>query len=306
MQHPVLQTEQLTLRPLAPNDAETFFTLFSDAETMRYWGGFRADTLEGTRELVRELMSGAKSHYWTLWRSGDERSIGYVGYIGNDGVPGFGYALERAYWGRGLIVEACRAALDWGFTALGLDRVELWIHEDNVRSLAVARKLGFRAVGQFYRGTDPQGGDPYYYRCFGMLAGEWPASAGRARRPLFDSVEPVVLVPDVAATAKWYCRRLGFELGFFSGDPPTHGGVSRGLWTPNRASIQFSRADPGVEIRPSGWIYFHTGAGIEKLYDEYQANGVEITQPLGVKPWGVREFEVLDLNGYTLRFGANT
>lgn len=305
MKHPVLQTERLTLKPLSAIDAEMFLSLFGDPQTMRYWGGFRADTLEGTLDLIGELMGGADSRYWTLWRDDDDRSIGYVGYIGNDGVPGFGYALERKFWGRGLVVEACRAALDWGFSSMGLDRVELWIHEDNERSLAVARKLDFRAVGQFYRGTDPQGSDPYYYRCFGMLAGDWPTKAGQPRRTLFDSVEPVLVVRDVTATAEYYRDRLGFAIGFLYGDPPTHGGVSRGLWTPNRASVQLSLAESGVEIRPQGSIYFHTGAGIGALYEEYRRNDVDITQVLETMPWGVREFRVVDLNGYVLRFGAN-
>ncbi|MEJ2131313.1 MAG: GNAT family N-acetyltransferase [Gammaproteobacteria bacterium] len=305
MSHPVLQTERLTLKPLSSIDAETLFSMFGDDETMRYWSGFRADTLEGTRELIEGLVRDSNCHYWTLWRPGDSGSIGYVGFIGNPGVPGFGYALCRDFWGQGLVVEACRAALEWGFGSKGLDRVELWIHEDNARSIGVARKLGFRAVGQFYRGRDAPGSEPYYYRCFGMLAGDWSADLTAPRRTLFDAVEPILAVPDVAAAANYYCERLGFELAFLYGEPPSHGAVSRGLWTPNRASLQLTAAERGAEIRPSAAVCFHTGAGIDALYEEYVNNGVEIVQPLQTMPWGVREFRLVDLNGYPLRFVAN-
>ena len=305
MDHGNLRTERLSLRPLSLDDAETLYALFSDAETMRYWGGFRADSLEDTRELIPEIVSGPGAHYWTLWRPGENQSVGYVGFIGNEGVPGFGYALRRDCWGQGLVVEACHAAIEWGFTSLGLDRVELWIHEDNQRSIAVARKLGFRAVGQFYRGHDPQGGDPYYYRCFGMLAAEWPTVDARDRRVLFDGIEPVLVVSDVKESAEYYRDRLGFEIGFLFGDPPTHGGVSRSLWTPNRASLQLSLAQGDDEIRPTGWIYFHTGSGIDDLFDEYKRNDARFTRDLATMPHGLREFEIVDPNGYRLRFGAN-
>ena len=305
MDHPVLQTERLTLRALSIDDAEMLYGLFTDSETMRYWGGFRADTLEATRELIPGIVNGAGAHYWTLWRPGENQSIGYVGFIGNEGVPGFGYALRRDCWGQGFVAEACRAAIDWGFESSGLDRVELWIHEDNLRSLAVARKLQFRAVGQFYRGSDSYGGDPYYYRCFGMLAGDWLTTSGRGRRALFDGVEPVLLVRDIEATAEYYRDRLGFEIGFLFGDPPTHGGVSRSLWTPNRASLQLSLTQGDDEIRPTGWIYFHTGSGIDDLFEEYTANKVQFTRELETMPHGLREFEIVDPNGYRLRFGAN-
>lgn len=304
MDHPVLQTERLTLRPLSIDDAEMLYGLFSDSETMRYWGGFRADTLEATRELIPGILNGPGARYWTLWRPGENQSIGYVGFIGNEGVPGFGYALRRDYWGQGFVPEACRAAIGWGFESLGLDRVELWIHEDNERSLTVAHKLGFRAVGQFYRGSERRG-DPYYYRCFGMLAGDWSTTSGRARRTLFDAIEPVLMVCDIKATVEYYRDSLGFEIGFLFGDPPTHAGVSRSLWTPNRVSIQLSLAQDADEIRPAGWIYIHTGSGLDDLFEEYKRNDVQFTRELETMPHGMREFEIVDPNGYRLRFGAS-
>ena len=47
------------------------------------------------------------------------------------------------------MAEAVRAALDYGFANLGIDRVELWIAEDNLRSLRLAERLGFTYRGRF-------------------------------------------------------------------------------------------------------------------------------------------------------------
>jgi GNAT superfamily N-acetyltransferase len=43
--------------------------------------------------------------------------------------------------------------------------------------------------------------------------------------------------------------------------------------------------------------------GIDALHDRQARRGARIIDPLEAKPWGLREYTVLDLNGYRLRFG---
>ena len=50
--------------------------------------------------------------------------------------------LGRAWWGRGYATEAGRAALDLGWRHLDPDWLCSVIHPDDVRSHAVARRLG--------------------------------------------------------------------------------------------------------------------------------------------------------------------
>ncbi|MBV9459303.1 MAG: hypothetical protein JO141_17540, partial [Bradyrhizobium sp.] len=46
--------------------------------------------------------------------------------------------------------------------------------------------------------------------------------------PEFDGISPVFPVSDVAAALTFYRDRLGFEIGWTSGDPPTYANVCRG------------------------------------------------------------------------------
>ena len=53
-----------------------------------------------------------------------------------------GYAIARAHWGRGIAVEAARAAMKWAFAEH--DLVEIWASTDraHVQSRRVMEKLG--------------------------------------------------------------------------------------------------------------------------------------------------------------------
>ncbi|MDT8894030.1 VOC family protein [Halomonas sp. I1] len=43
--------------------------------------------------------------------------------------------------------------------------------------------------------------------------------------------------------------------------------------------------------------------GIDELYRDYQARGVEVFQPISDKPWGLREFGVATPEGHRIMFG---
>ena len=52
-----------------------------------------------------------------------------------------GYELKRAAWGQGIMTEAMTAILSFGFTELGLHRVEAIIDDANARSKGLLLKL---------------------------------------------------------------------------------------------------------------------------------------------------------------------
>lgn len=142
---PRIETERLILRMWQLGDFERYFGLFGDAEAARHMGGASTRGV-AWRRFVQ--IPGA----WSLQGFGmfavEEKSSGrWVGQAGPwqpDGWPGaeIGYAFHPDAQGQGYATEACSAAIDWAFDALGWSEVIHSIGIDNRASQRVAEKLG--------------------------------------------------------------------------------------------------------------------------------------------------------------------
>lgn len=120
----------------------------------------------------------------------------------------------------------------------------------------------------------------------------------KTKKCQFIGVGPVIPVPDVEAAVSYYCERLGFERDFVMGDPPDHGSVTCG-----KVGIQFTLARvPFVASDYPGWFYLFV-ENIDALAAQYAHCGVILSRALQSHEHGMREFEILDLNGFRLRFG---
>ena len=112
------------------------------------------------------------------------------------------------------------------------------------------------------------------------------------------SIEPVLKVTDVKATAEYYRDTLGFEIDLLYGDPPTHAVMRRGI------VIQFALGEE-ADVGSSGWMYVRMSRDMDGFYDELKSRGANIVSERETKPWGKREFDVEDCNGYRIRFGID-
>jgi len=294
----ILYTPRLVLRPISIEDAIALFPVYRDHRAMKFMPTPPHQLVEETRaELAQEIsLQGACG--WAICMKDADQPIGMVNFLGQTPIPGMGYILHPDYWGRGIVPEACRAALAYGFAHLGYDRVELWINEANSASIRVAQKLGFRLRGQIPMKYNHQT-IHHTMLVFGLLAGEENPAAR------FFQLEPVLLAQDVAKTAEYYRDSLGFRINFLYGSPPTHAGVSRGDWSGSGVSIQLSQAPAGQPIIPSGSLFILIGTGLDAVFETYQARGVEVVDAPAYKPWGMREFTIRDCNGHLLRFATH-
>jgi len=120
------------------------------------------------------------------------------------------------------------------------------------------------------------------------------------------SIAPCFIVHDVVATADFYRDRLGFHYERFWGDPPCfcmvkRSGIiimlsqpgTRGLKRPNSAAESNGAAQDAYI-----WI-----EDADRLYAEFRSKGVKIVRELGNEPYGCRDFDIEDCNGYRLAFG---
>lgn len=300
MRTEAITTKRLLLRPLSVEDASDLFAVYADAQTMRYWPSQTHGTVADTRAEIRMLLEPAGACYWCVCVRAAHTlvPIGVCGFLGNAGVPGAGYMLHRDYWRQGYGTEALRAMVDYGFERLSLDRIELWIHEDNVASRRLAQKVGFAQRGQFrLKWADHPAS--HMMAVYGLSAPDLAAPA----QPVFDQATPILSVGNVQATAEYYRDKLGFGIEFLYGRPATHAAVARGGWTQTGARIQLTQAEGVVDVRAIA-LLVSVGPGLDALWASWRAAGVEIVSDPQDKPWGMREFSIRDCNGYLLRIAT--
>ena len=116
-----------------------------------------------------------------------------------------------------------------------------------------------------------------------------PSSA----RPEFESISPVFPVSDVRAAVAFYRERLGFDLGWIVGDPPTHAHVCRGAVgiSLTLKPSQAGRGEAYVELR-----------GVDSYFAELSARGLELGK-LADRTYGMRDFALTDVDGNRIVFG---
>jgi RimJ/RimL family protein N-acetyltransferase/catechol 2,3-dioxygenase-like lactoylglutathione lyase family enzyme len=294
----LLQTERLLLDPLEPSDAADLHASWSDPETLRHWHLVPSRSLQESRDRLGAMLERERSCEWAIRLAKDAPAIGHVGWI--DARPGgrspFGYLLHKDHWGRGY---AALAALGHGFEELGVAGAELWIYQDNARSVRVAEKVGCSFRGRFV-GFNVMRGEQIPTLVYGVTAREFGARSPAPDPVAFYDVHPVIEVCDVQAAVDFYCGRLGFQLDWSLGDPPGAASVSRIDWQPLGATIRFTLTPDEPSARP-GWLSIGVD-DVDRLHDEYLAAGVEISQPPTGQPWGLREMEIVDCHGQRLSF----
>lgn len=143
-----LETGNLFLRQFGQTDLDDYAAMCADPEVMRFLGGKVMTRAEAWTSMARILGHWQLRGYgmWALEERATGTFVGRAGFIEPEGWPGFeiGWALTRSSWGRGYATEAALRALRYGFEQLGRDHVISLIDPRNVRSIAVAERLGER------------------------------------------------------------------------------------------------------------------------------------------------------------------
>jgi uncharacterized glyoxalase superfamily protein PhnB len=122
------------------------------------------------------------------------------------------------------------------------------------------------------------------------------------------SIAPYFVVDNVVTTANYYRDKLGFEYERFWGEPPCFCMVQRsgivimlgqlevtGVMRPNRT----------VDPERGAWDAYIWIDNADALYAEFKSKGVIIARDICDQPYGCRDFDVDDCNGYRLCFGQN-
>jgi uncharacterized glyoxalase superfamily protein PhnB len=126
-------------------------------------------------------------------------------------------------------------------------------------------------------------------------------------RAILIAAEPQIFVADIKTSCDFFVRKLGFQIAFVFGEPPSYAQVYRDGARVNLRHLDEPAIDPQIRDREtllSASMTVATAAEIEQLFMEMRSAGAEFYQTLKIEPWGSRNFIVKDPDGNLLLFSG--
>ncbi len=151
---PELSSERLLLRKISKKDANEMFILRSDEDVLRYLGREPTATIKEVEEFIDSVNKNIEENDSILWGIALHNNPAIV--IGTICLWNFkkesfraeiGYLLHPIHWRKGIMKEAIRCVIDYGFNVLRLHSIEAQLSPDNIASAAVLESTGFTKEG---------------------------------------------------------------------------------------------------------------------------------------------------------------
>lgn len=150
---PEFVTTRLKLHEIREEDAIRLHAIWTDSLVTRYLVLDPFTEIHQTREMIsilKALYPSGEGCRWALSIPAGQEIIGTCGFHNwkkEHARAEIGYEMDPRYWGQGLMREAVLAILEYGFTEMGLNRVEAFVTAGNVKSLSFLERNGFIREG---------------------------------------------------------------------------------------------------------------------------------------------------------------
>ena len=173
---PVLETDRLLLRGWKWRDAQALYQYAKNPNVGPRAGWKPHASVRESRMIITQLFQ--QNTTWAITLKGDDIPIGSIGFEHDAYRPGIGsrelgYSLSEEFWGQGIMTEAARRLLKYGFTEMNLLSVMIRTGEANKRSQGVIRKCGFQYEGTLRQCYRMYNGEIRDSRVYSMLRGEY-------------------------------------------------------------------------------------------------------------------------------------
>ena len=153
---PVLTTDRLVLREHSMADATILFKLRTNEEVMRFIHRERPRAIEDVEALINTINEGFKKKQTIAWvialKENPDQLIGSIGYWRSDFVnhrAEIGYMLHPDYSRKGIVSEALKAIIKFGFEEIKLHSIMANVAPDNDGSRQILMKHGFVKEAHF-------------------------------------------------------------------------------------------------------------------------------------------------------------
>lgn len=162
-----ISTDRLLLRSIRPDDATALFKYRSDAVINKYQGWI-PKTIDDVYDFIEDRISPTIDLINTWYQFGIilRENFEFIGDIGIHFLDEqkkqveIGCTLDINYQGKGFATEALIRIINYVFFNLGKQIVTAYIDPENIKSIALVERIGFRK-------------DPYFKESNPIIR-EWP------------------------------------------------------------------------------------------------------------------------------------
>jgi ribosomal-protein-alanine N-acetyltransferase len=151
---PVIELGNIKLRDLMLSDKHDYYEMMSDPEVVKFLSDEDVPTSVSAAEDEIKFWGGLfyrkQSVFWAVADANTNQMIGTVGYnswnIHNCRAE-ISYDLKRQYWRKGIMSKVVTNAIIFGFSQMGLNRIEARTMIGNDASQGLLNKIGFKKEG---------------------------------------------------------------------------------------------------------------------------------------------------------------
>lgn len=171
-----IRTERLLIRIVEMKDKEDFFQYRSLPEIYKYqcWKPKSIKDIEDFINKNAAVYPNTPNTWLQLAVCLKEgKMIGDIGiHFMDDCQIEIGYTLSPEYQGNGYAFEAVKAVINYAFSELQKHRITASVDPDNIQSIKLLERIGFRKEAHFLRSFHMD--DQWYDDCiYAMLEDEW-------------------------------------------------------------------------------------------------------------------------------------
>lgn len=105
------------------------------------------DSLEFLKSSILFNIGGQKLTTFIFYKKSLTGSIAFVNINKRNRAAEIGYWLSENMQGKGIMTQSCERLIRYGFEKMNLHRMEINIATENLKSLAIPRKLNFHYEG---------------------------------------------------------------------------------------------------------------------------------------------------------------
>lgn len=159
---PNLTTERLRLRQITDKDLNEFFILKSDERLLKNYDA-KAKSFEEARQFFLKLSDGIMQSKWIIWGiapKDDNKIIGSICFWNiskEQSKAEIGYELMYDWHGKGIMQEAIKVVIDYGFHNMKLQLIEALPNPNNLKSVNLLERNNFTRGANFME-TDSSNG----------------------------------------------------------------------------------------------------------------------------------------------------